>query len=122
MSMEVPPGESEGEAVATWLERYSVSRTEQLLWVVVLMALVADAALTLYGLSIGLQELNPVARFAIDTMGVFGIVSLKGGAVGLALMGRWVTPDSHAVLVPATLAVPWVVASMVNALTLLTVT
>ena len=103
-----------------WLRRHSVSRTEQLLWVVVLLALVADAALTVYGLSIGFKELNPIARAALDAMGVFGILSLKVFAVGVALLGRWVTPDSHAALVPATLAMPWVVASVLNAITLLT--
>lgn len=119
MEMDVPPSKSEGEAaVGAWLQRHSVSRTEQLLWVVVVLALVADAVLTVYGLSVGLKELNPVARVAIERMGVFGIVSLKGFAVGLALVGRWVTPDSHGVLVPATLAVPWVVASVLNAVTL----
>lgn len=104
------------------LDRYSVSRTERLLWVVVVLSMISDAALTSYGISVGLRELNPVARYAFESMGIFGFLWLKGFAVCLALFGRWLTPTDHRDLIPATLAVLWIGASTLNAVTLLSVT
>lgn len=104
------------------LRRRSVSQTERLLWTVVLVALVADAALTIYGLGIGLRELNPVARRAFDVGGVVGFIGLKTLAVCLAVLGRLVIPDGYGAMVPALLAVPWIVAATLNAVTLLLAT
>jgi len=85
------------------------------LWVVAVATLVADGALTVYGLRIGLTEVNPVAASLIADVGTVGaIATLKGGAVAVALVGWVVVPRDYRGLVPAGLALPWTFASALN--------
>ena len=88
---------------------------ERELWFVVLFALTADVVLTYYGLQQGLTELNPVARTAIDSIGAWTMVPIKAAAVGVALACRPLLPNEYTGLIPVGLAVPWLVASGINA-------
>lgn len=101
--------------VVGWLDRHSVSRTERLLWGVAIVAMVADVVLTVYGIGIGLREFNPIARYAHTSLGVLGILSLKGFALGIAAVGRWVIPDQYGNFVPIMLAIPWLAGAGLNA-------
>lgn len=91
-----------------------VSATERLLWALVAVALVGDLLTTYYGLRLGLTESNPVARSAIQQFGFGAMVGLKLGAVGVGLGCRRLLTGRHVLLVPAGLAVPWLVAAVVN--------
>ncbi|AZH25698.1 DUF5658 family protein [Haloplanus aerogenes] len=85
------------------------------LWAVALASLVADGVLTIYGIRLGLTEVNPVAADLIASVGALSALALlKGGAVGVAVAGWVVMPDDYRGLVPAGLALPWVVASVMN--------
>ena len=88
---------------------------ERELWFVVLFALTADVVLTYYGLQQGLTELNPLARTAIESIGAWTMVPLKAAAVGVGLACRPLLPDEYTGLIPVGLAVPWLVASGINA-------
>lgn len=97
----------------------SPSRTEAALWGLAVVAMVADLVATVHGLGIGLRELNPVARWALELAGPMGFVWLKTAALGVAVACRSVTPDRVGAVVPAALAVPWSVAAALNAATIL---
>jgi hypothetical protein len=85
------------------------------LWVVAVASLAADGVLTAYGLRIGLTEVNPVAADLVASVGVLAaLVLLKGGALTVAVAGWFVMPDDYRGLVPAGLALPWVIASVLN--------
>jgi hypothetical protein len=85
------------------------------LWVAAMATLVADSALTVYGLRLGLTEVNPVAAGLIADVGVVGALALlKVGAVAVAVVGWTVMPADYRGLVPAGLALPWTFASVVN--------
>lgn len=89
------------------------------LWACALGALALDVALTIAGLRLGLTELNPVAASLIADIGTFpALVTLKGAAVGVGLAGRAVLPAAYHGLVPASLALPWTVAAVVNLVTI----
>jgi len=92
----------------------SVSDLELLLWVLVCWALVLDIVLTAYGLSIGLVERNPLMRQALDVFGLAALGLAKAGAVGIALVFRFLWPE-YAIVAPLGLAVPWVLAVVFNA-------
>lgn len=91
----------------------NVSDLELVLWVIVLWALVLDIVLTVYGLSIGLVERNPIMRQALDTFGVAALGIAKAGAVAIALAFRTTWPE-YAIVAPLGLAVPWVLAVVFN--------
>jgi|GEM_PF-2235249 len=98
------------DAVATW-----TTASAPWLWVVAIASLVADGALTAYGISLGLTEVNPVAAGLIADVGALpALVLLKSGAVGVGVGGWIVMPDDYRGLVPAGLALPWTVATLVN--------
>jgi hypothetical protein len=98
------------DAVATRTTAYA-----SWLWVVAVASLVADGVLTVYGLRLGLTEVNPVAADLVASVGVLGALALlKGGALTVAVGGWTVMPDDYRGLVPAGLALPWVAASVLN--------
>ena len=85
------------------------------LWIVAMATLVADGALTVYGIRLGLTEVNPVAAGLIADVGIVpALAILKGGAVAVAVVGWIVMPADYRGLVPAGLALPWTFASVVN--------
>ncbi|WP_251343433.1 DUF5658 family protein [Haloplanus halophilus] len=88
------------------------------LWALTVAALLLDGALTLVGIRLGLTELNPVAASLIAEVGVLpALAALKGGAVGVGLAGWVVMPADYRGLVPAGLALPWTLATLVNLFT-----
>ena len=99
------------------------------LWVLAVSAMVLDVAITGVGLSLGLSERNPVARAAIDAIGLFGAgVVLKGGVLAFSyacwrLFPRFLptTPDHHRNVVPLGVAVPSWVAVGINTTLILSV-
>jgi hypothetical protein len=85
------------------------------LWVAAMTTLIADGALTVYGIRLGLTEVNPVAAGLIADVGIVpALVFLKSGAVAVAVVGWVVMPADYRGLVPAGLALPWACASVVN--------
>jgi hypothetical protein len=87
---------------------------ERELWFVVFAAMLVDVTLTVHGLTLGLTELNPIARAAIDTAGVLGLYAIKVGALFVGGCCRLVVDDRYGVVVPVGLAVPSLVAVGVN--------
>lgn len=101
--------------------RFWLGRHERLLWGLVLIALGVDLASTLYGFHLGFTERNPLARGLVDAYGVAGIVGLKVGALGLAVLLRSLVPAGYRGVVPLALAAPWWVAALSNAYVLISV-
>jgi hypothetical protein len=87
---------------------------ERVLWVLVAASLIGDVATTFVGLQLGLAESNPVARGAIYSYGLAGMLALKAFAVGVALACRPLLPQAYRAIVPAGLAFPWTVAVFIN--------
>ena len=109
------------ETIETWGRRTLdlLSAVERELWVVVLVALLADVYLTQLGLQYGLNEGNPLARYLIDAFGIGALAALKVGVVGLGGLLRELVPARQAPTIPLGLAIPWVVAVVINATLLL---
>lgn len=97
-------------------------RFEPALWGVVAVAMVADLAVTQYGLQRGYVEANPVARTALEALGFVGLWLLKGITICVGLAFRWLIPPRFRFLIPAAIATPWVVATGVSLLTVATTT
>lgn len=92
-----------------------LGRHERLLWGLVVMGVVLDGALTVYGLQQGLVEGNPVVRSAMAQFGqVGGILVVKGVAVCCALAIREAVERNLAPIVPVVVGVLWVAAGVVN--------
>ncbi|MDG5776808.1 DUF5658 family protein [Haloarculaceae archaeon H-GB2-1] len=116
---------SDSAADETVFERYTrqalavATDLERELWVLVLLLTGADVALTVYGLQLGFQELNPVAVYMLEQAGVYGLGFLK--AVVLAFAGVYwiVLPRRFGPLVPLGIAIPWFAAVSVNSLLIL---
>ncbi|WP_121743063.1 DUF5658 family protein [Natronorubrum halophilum] len=87
---------------------------ERALWALVVLSLVGDVVTTFAGLHLGLAESNPVARGAIEGHGLAGMLALKGVAVGIGLICRPMLPEAYRPIVPAGLAIPWVIAVCIN--------
>jgi hypothetical protein len=98
------------------IARASLGRRESALWLLVGLSLVADVALTHHGLSGGATELNPVASALMAAIGTLpAMTALKLCALLVGVVGWTIMPVSHRDLVPLGLAVPWTIASLVNA-------
>ncbi|RQH00033.1 DUF5658 family protein [Natrarchaeobius oligotrophus] len=87
---------------------------ERLLWVLVAVSLIGDIVTTFVGLHLGLAESNPIARSAIEGYGLAGMLALKAFAVAVGLLCRPLLPAAYRPIVPAGLAVPWVLAVCIN--------
>jgi hypothetical protein len=92
----------------------SLSRHEGVLWAVVVASMVADLLLTYHGVENGLRESNPVANAALERFGHAALVALKLFAIGVGLACRPLLPREYVAVVPLGLAIPWVVASLIN--------
>ena len=99
----------------------NVDDLEALLWVLVALSLVGDVVTTFVGLHLGLHESNPIARSAIESWGLAGMLGLKAAAVGAALCCRPLLPSVYKPIIPAALAIPWTLAVVVNVFMLSTV-
>lgn len=90
---------------------------ERYLWVIVALALVADVHLTQLGLQHGLTEGNPVARWAMGAAGIGALALGKVTVLGIAGLVRRQYPR-YGPVIPLGLAIPWVAAVALNAVTL----
>lgn len=95
---------------------------EAALWGLVLASMLADTVLTYYGIERGLTEGNPIARYGLEQFGYAALGALKLFAIGVGLLGRSVLPASHTAVVPLGLAIPWTIASLINATLIVTAT
>jgi len=115
-SVDSGPGVSGGPR-STLRSRFlrTLSGAERELWVLAICAMIADVALTVHGLSIGLEETNPVARRALDSAGVLGLYGLKAFALLVGCCGRLLIPARANSLVPLALGIPSLCAVGINA-------
>ncbi|WP_122089113.1 DUF5658 family protein [Halalkalicoccus subterraneus] len=100
----------------------ALAEHETALWGVVLASMLADTVLTYHGIERGLIEGNPIARFGLERFGYVALGALKLFALGVGFLGRSVLPASYAAVVPLGLAIPWTIASLINAALLLAAT
>lgn len=99
----------------------TLAAIERDLWVLAIAAMAGDVALTMYGLDIGLEETNPVARRALDGAGILGLSVLKMLALFVGGCGRAVIPDRANAVVPIALGIPSLCAVVINATLIVTV-
>lgn len=92
----------------------ALSAREPELWAVAVGALLLDLGLTLVGLELGLAERNLLASGLMASTGVVGLGLVKTAALAVALAARSLLPPRFVFVVPLGLAVPWLVASVVN--------
>jgi len=92
------------------------STYERELWLLVVVTMLADVPLTMYGLQLGLTEMNPVARTAIEVAGALGLYVLELVALSIGLGCTLLVPQRYTALVPLGLALPSVFAVVVNSL------
>lgn len=109
-------GSDDQSVLLSWY--YRCCSAERELWFLVAAVMLVDVTLTVHGLTIGLRELNPVARLAFERAGVLGFYGLKLGAVAVGLACRPFLPSEHTGLIPLALAVPSLIAVILNTLTL----
>jgi hypothetical protein len=93
----------------------ALARREDALWAVVVASMIADLLLTYYGVENGLREANPVARAGLERFGYAALGALKLFALGVGLACRPLLPRAYTAVVPLGLAIPWIVASLINA-------
>ncbi len=91
-----------------------LTRYERELWFMTLSAMLIDITLTVHGLQLGLRELNPVARAALDSVGVLGLYGLKICALLFGVVAVQIIPNRYSPLVPLGLAIPSVMAVAIN--------
>lgn len=92
----------------------SHSALERRLWLLVAIALLADTASTIYGVEAGYVEGNPLMRYALDSLGVVGIVAITSGVLAVAVACRPLLDGVHRPYVPAAVSTPWIAAALVN--------
>ncbi len=91
---------------------------ERWLWGLVVVGLVADTALTLYGLQQGFAEGNPIVRSAIGQFGAaVGLLLIKGVALCLAVVIYGAARRRLEPLVPTVIGTLWLAAGVVNLVT-----
>ena len=101
---------------ATLFEQYPLLRsTDAWLWSLVAVGFVLDIGLTYHGLSLGLEESNPVVRRMFSIIGVLEtMLFMKGFVVAMALFA-WVTlPERYRPVIPIGVSIPWLIASAIN--------
>jgi hypothetical protein len=87
---------------------------ESVLWLVAVAVMLLDVGLTDYGLAMGLSEVNPLGRAAIEALGSLGLLLAKLPVVAVALCGWWLLPATERWIVPLGLVVPWGTAVVLN--------
>lgn len=110
-----PPGTREGLSALL----PAVLGDDRRLWALALGAMVLDVGLTWIGLTIGLQELNPVAASFITAYGLLGAaLILKGGAVVLGYTVWRLLPVTQRAIIPVALGLPSWAAVAINIVTI----
>lgn len=97
------------------------SEAERELWILAIAAMFVDVTLTLHGLQLGLQEMNPIARYALATVGAPALYGMKLGALGIGVCGRHVIFDRFTPLVPIALVIPTLFAVGINLVLIATI-
>lgn len=118
-----------GEFRATLQRSFDgVQTLGQVLWGLVLVAMVLDIALTGVGLSLGLRERNPIALVFIESIGLLGAALvlksfvLAGGLANWLLLPRlFPTQRNRRYLIPLGIALPSWVTVGINAILILSV-
>lgn len=105
-----------GAAAPSRSLRSALAGAERELWILTALAMSFDIVLTIYGLSLGLTETNPVARSALEAAGAVGLSGLKLAAVAVGLACLPLLPTRYRALVPLALAIPSVCAVFINTL------
>ncbi|WP_224336552.1 DUF5658 family protein [Haloprofundus halobius] len=101
--------------VATHSPIPTLARFEPHLWAFALLGFALDVGLTAYGLSLGLAEMNPLARTLMETIGVIeAMLLLKTFSLAVALVGWKILPAVYRFVVPAGLSLPTWVAVGIN--------
>ncbi|WP_396612701.1 DUF5658 family protein [Haloferax sp. S1W] len=109
MSLETPGP----DALSTLLSRVVSDDTH--LWAVTILAFLLDVVTTLFGLSQGLSELNPVVLALIPRFGALWTLLLLKSIVLLVAGLLWVVlPVRYRGAVPIGVAIPWTVAGLMN--------
>lgn len=103
----------DGPAIHEHHWRYHPIKWALILWSVVVFLALADFVLTLYGLELGFVELNPLARVAIENLGIWAMLAAKAGGIVVGYLG-FRALDDGAFLVPTVLAAIWGVAVLIN--------
>jgi hypothetical protein len=96
------------------LPTQSLERRDVQLWVLVIGSMLADIALTIYGLEQGLLERNPIVLFGLDVVGYAALAFLKAPALLLAFVGWVALPTEFGRLTLVGLSLPWTGAVVVN--------
>jgi hypothetical protein len=89
---------------------------EKELWFVAVALMLVDVTLTVHGLQLGLREMNPVAKQALDAVGVLGLYGLKGTALAVGLCCRPLLPIRLYAIIPLALLLPSLLAVILNTL------
>lgn len=89
------------------------------LWALAVATATLDVLLTYWGLEVGLTEGNPLVASLVESVGIVALVGLKAGVFALAGVARWWRP-AWGPWLPLGLALPWLWATGVNAVLLLT--
>ncbi|WP_224450026.1 DUF5658 family protein [Haloprofundus salilacus] len=100
---------------AGYLPVATLAQFELHLWAFALLGFALDVALTAYGLSLGLAEMNPLARTLMETVGVVeAMLLLKTFSLAVAYVGWKILPALYRFVVPAGLSLPTWVAVGIN--------
>ena len=107
---------AEGAARSSLHSRFfgTLLDAERELWFLAIAAMLVDITLTVHGLQLGLEEMNPVAQRALDTAGALGLYGLKGMAILVGVCCRPLIPDRVNAIIPLALAIPSLVAVGIN--------
>jgi uncharacterized membrane protein YhaH (DUF805 family) len=87
---------------------------ELALWGVLLAVAVLDIATTYHGLSVGLEEGNPVARLLLEAHGLVGLVGLKLLVLAVAVAFRRLLDQPYRWVIPLAALLPWTTATAIN--------
>lgn len=83
--------------------------------------MLVDVLLTLHGVQLGLTEMNPIGRYALETAGAAGLYGMKMGALGVGICGRQLIFEHLRSIVPLALVIPTLVAITINSILILTI-
>lgn len=109
---ESPEPDSDSRSWASVWHR--LLNAESVLWSLAVAAMLVDVTLTVHGLQLGLAEMNPIARRAIESASVLGLYALKLLTLGVSVCCRPLLPDRHTALIPFALLLPSFSAVLIN--------
>lgn len=89
------------------------------LWTAAIAVVVGDMATTLYGLSIGLSERNPVVAVVIAEFGLAGMIGLKAIAIGWVVAVGRILGRTYGLAALVGLILPQTAAVVLNVFTIL---